>query len=312
MVSQTQLVAQLQSRSYRVTERQIRDWRAKKLLPPLNSRSQGRGLGVVHYWKDNERILSRAMTVCDFLDRNGRVKGALLGLWFAGYEVKLETVRKLWLESLARTRKEWLGNAISKEECEDALCDLSHRLAKCLGCEAWARELDLDRRKLEPLLHETLNVCFNPMPEIAVDDEVADAARSIIFPRTDPAARSELMGRDDLERGLAFLHTNLSIDARRRLISAATNEELRNAHNRWCSILEIIRLLTSNANGGSTSYDLTPIGRQAAIQFGGLCIFALLLVDRNGKGQWVDFHLEEAQKHILAPLVASSSSQSTN
>src|SRR5579862_6336362 len=111
MISQTQLVAELQSRGYHVTERQLRDWRAKGLLPPLNLRSRGRGLGVVRNWGDNERILSQAITVCDFLDRNGHAKWALLGLWFAGYEVKLETVRGLWLESLARARKEWLGNA---------------------------------------------------------------------------------------------------------------------------------------------------------------------------------------------------------
>jgi hypothetical protein len=89
MVSQGQLVAELEARGYHVTERQLRDWRAKGLLPPLDLRSQGRGLGVVRYWKGKERILSRAMTVCDFLDRNGRAKWALLGLWFAGYEVNL-------------------------------------------------------------------------------------------------------------------------------------------------------------------------------------------------------------------------------
>lgn len=184
MVSQTQLVAELQRRGYHVTERQLRDWRVRGLLPPLNLRSQGRGLGVVRYWEDNEIILSQAITVCDFLDRNGRAKWALLGLWFAGYKVKLETVRRLWLELLARTRKEWLGNALSKEECEDALGDLSSRLAKGLCHEAWASELDSDREKLEPLLHEILNVCFNPAPEIAIDDEVADTARAIILRRT--------------------------------------------------------------------------------------------------------------------------------
>jgi hypothetical protein len=305
MLSQTQLVAELQSRGYHVTERQLRDWRAKGLLPALNLRSRGRGRGVVRHWGDKERILSQAMTVCDFLDRNGRAKWALLGLWFAGYEVKLETVRGLWLESLARTKKEWLGSALSKEECEDALGDLSNRLAKGMGSAPWARELDLDWEKLEPFLNETLNVCFNPAPEIAVDDEVVDAARTLILRGTKPAARPGTMGREDLEKWFVFIQANLSIGAMRNLISAVTNDELRTAHNRWSSVLMIIRLLSS-IHGGAISESLIQIGRQAAMQFGGLCIFGLLLVDREGKGQWLDIHLEEARKRIPATIAPNS------
>jgi hypothetical protein len=304
MISQTQLVAELQRRGYKVTERQLRDWRAKGLLPPLNLRSQGRGLGVVRYWRDNERILSQTMTVCDLLDRNGRAKWALLWLWFAGYEVKLEIVRGLWLESLARVRKEWLGDALSKEDCEDALGDLSHRLAKGMRFATSTRALDLDWEELEPLLHETLNVCFNPDPEIAIDNQVVDAVRTLILHGTKPAAGPGIIDREDLERWLVFIKANLSIDARQRLISAVTNEELRTAHSRWSSVLTIIRSLTSNASGVAISDDMTQIGRQAAIQFGGFCIFGLLLVDRKGNGEWLDFHLEEARKHILAPLAS--------
>lgn len=301
MISQTQLVAELQILGYRVTERQLRDWRAKGLLPPLDLRSRGRGLGISRHWDDKERVLSQAMTVCDLLDRNGRAKWTPLGLWFAGYEMKLETVRKLWLQSLERARKEWLGNALSKEECEDALGDLSHRLAKGMRNATWARELDLDWEKFEPLLHETLNVCFNPDPEIAIDDEVVNAARTLILRGTKPAARPGAMGREDLERWLMFIQANLSNDAMRDLISAATNDQLRTAHNRWSSVLSIIRLLSSIAHGGAISENLTQIGRQAAIQFGGLCIFGLLLAYREGKSQWLDFHLEDARQRITVP-----------
>jgi hypothetical protein len=260
----------------------------------------------VRHWGDKERILSQAMTVCDFLDRNGRAKWALLGLWFAGYEVKLETVRGLLLESLARARKVWLGNALSKEECEDTLGDLSHRLAKGMRSATWASQLDLDWEKLEPLLNETLNVCFNPDPEIAIDDEVVDAARTLILRGTKPAARPGIMDREDLERWLVFIQANISIGAMRNLISAVTNEELRTAHNRWSSVLIIIRLLSSIDHGGVISESLTQIERQAAIQFGGLCIFGLLLADKEGKGQWLDIHLEEARKHIIASLGPNS------
>jgi hypothetical protein len=300
MISQTQLVAELERHGYHVTERQLRDWRAKGLLPPLNLRSQGRGLGVLRYWKDNERVLSQAMNVCDSLDRNGRAKWALLGLWFTGYEVKPETVRRLWLESLARARKEWLGNAHSKDECEDALGDLSHRFAKGMRYKTLTRELDLDWEQLEPLLQETLSVCFSPDPEIAIDDEVVDAAQTLISHGSNRADRPEIVSRENIEKWLALIQTNLSIDAMRHLISAVTDEELKTSHTRWSSVLTIIRLLSSNANGGVISEDLAKIGRRAAIQFGSVCIFGLLLIDKKGKGQWLDLQLEEAPKHILA------------
>jgi hypothetical protein len=164
----------------------------------------------------------------------------------------------------------------------------------------WARELDLDWEKFEPLLHETLNVCFNPDPEIAIDDEVVNAARTLILRGTKPAARPGVMGREDLERWLMFIQANLSSDAMRNLISAATKDQLRTAHNRWSSVLSIIRLLSSIAQDGAILENLTQIGRQAAIQFGGLCIFGLLLADREGKGQWLDIHLEVARQRITA------------
>jgi hypothetical protein len=183
MVSQTQLVAELQERGYHVTERQVRDWRAKGLLPPLNSRSRGRGLGVLRYWEGNEIILSQAIAVCDLLDRNGRTKWVPLGLWFAGFEVNLGTARMLWLESLARTRKDWLGTALSKEECEDALGGLCPRLAKGLSDQSWVRNADLHWTRLEPLLFEVLNAFFNPYPdvEIAIDEQLADSARTLMW-----------------------------------------------------------------------------------------------------------------------------------
>ena len=104
-------------------------------------------------------------------------------------------------------------------------------ISKGLRYSTWAQELDLDWKELEPLLHETLNVCFNPDPEIAIDNKVVDAARTLLLHGTKPAAGPGIMDREDLERWLAFVQANLSIDAMRRLISAVTNEELRTAHS---------------------------------------------------------------------------------
>jgi hypothetical protein len=302
MMSQTGLVAELQERGYHVTERQVRDWRAKGLLPPLNSRSRGRGLGVLRYWEGNEIILSQAIAISDLLDRNGRTKWVPLALWFAGFEVSLRTVRALWLESLARTRKEWLGTALSKEECEDAIGGLCPRLAKGLSDQPWARNAHLPWTRLDPLLFEVLNAFFNPHPdaEIAIDEQIAETARTLMYHNRADREGSEFVSESELEEWLNFIRRNFSVSAMREIIAAATDDDLNIAYHRWRSMLELFRLLSANASGGTLSDDLRLLGRRAAIQFGGLCIFGLLLLGRSGKGQLLDSRLEEARTILAA------------
>lgn len=304
MVSQAQLVTELQERGYHVSERQLRDWRAKRLLPPLNRRSQGRGLGVLRYWEDNEIILSQAIAVCDLLNRNGRTKWVPLGLWFAGFDVSLVTVRTVWLESLARTRNEWLGTALTKEECEDALGGLCPRLAKGLSDQSWVRNADLDWTRLEPLLFEILNVFFNPYinAEIAIDEQLADTARALMYHNPANRERSEFISEPELEEWLDFIRRNFSIRAMREIIVVATDDDLAMAHNRWRSVCELFKLLSGPATGGTLSDELRLLGRLAAFQFGGLCIFGLLLLHRNGKGQLLDSCLEEAKTIVSPPI----------
>jgi hypothetical protein len=307
MVSQTQLVAELRDRGYHVTERQLRDWRAKGLLPPLSRRSQGRGLGVLRYWEDSGIILSRAIAVCDLLDRNGRTKSVPLRLWFAGFEVNVATVRALWLESLACTRKEWIGTALSKEECEDAIGVLCPRLAKGLSDQSWARNAQLPWTRLEPLLFEALNAFFNPHPdtEIAIDEQLADSARALMCHNLANRERTEFISEPELEKWLDFIRCNFSISAMHEIIALATDDELKMTHTRWRTAVELFKLLGANASGGALSDDLRQFGRRAAFQFGGLCIFGLLLLSRNGKGQLLDSRLEEARATLLAQLTES-------
>ena len=313
MISQTGLVAELQERGYHVTERQVRDWRAKGLLPPLNSRSRGRGLGVLRYWESNEIILSQAVAVSELLDRNGRTKWIPLALWFAGFEVNLGTVRTLWLETLARTRKEWLGTALSKEECEDAIGGLCPRLAKGLSDQPWARNARLPWTRLEPLLVEVLNAFFNPHPdaEIAIDKQLADTARILMYHNRADRECSEFVGESELEEWLDFIRRNFSVSAMREIIAAATDDDLKMTHHRWRSMLELFRLLGANSSGGAVSDDLRQLGRRATFQFGGLCIFGLLLLHRNGKGQLLDSRFEEARTTVLAEFTEGRAARRT-
>lgn len=301
MVSQIQLVAELQHRGYHITERQLRDWRTKRLLPPLKRRSQGRGSGVLRYWEDDERILSQTMAVCDLLDRNGRTKWVPLGLWFAGFEVNPVTVRTLWLESLVRTGKTWLGSARSKEDCEDILGDLCHRLGKRFLDQTWVRNADIPREHIELLLFEVLNAFLNPYPDVdfAIDNQLADTVRALVCRNRIKLESSEFVRESELEKWLDFIHRNFSFCAMREIIAVTTDDDLSMAHKRWRSVLELFKLHSTNACGCTLSDDLRQIGRRAAFQFGGLCIFGLLLINRHGKGQLLDSYIEEARTTVL-------------
>jgi len=219
-----------------------------------------------------------------------------LALWFAGFEANLVTIRTLWLESLARTRKEWLGTALTKEEFEDAIGGLCPRLAKRLSDQPWARNAHLPWTRLEPLLFEVLNAFFNPHPnaEIAIDEQLAETARTLMYHNRADRECSEVFSEPELEKCLDFIHRNFSVGAMHEIIAAATDDDLTLTHNRWRRTIQILRLLAANASGDTLSDDLRQFGRRAAFQFGGLCIFGFLQLHRNGRGQLLDSYLAEA------------------
>jgi hypothetical protein len=301
----SQLAHEMNRRGYPVSARQLRDWRGKGLLPALATRGRGRGLGRRSYW-DDPRIVHRAITVYELLGKRAQFPDAhYLEIWFAGYEVDVEKARKVWLSSLARTKSEWLKDASSEEECEDALGDLSSRLAKGLPGQAWVRDADLDWKRLEPLLSELLNAYLNPHPdiEIAIDERVADTARAVMYRKGKHLKESDLLTESELEKWIAFIHANFSIGSMGRLISGATNDELRVAHLRWQSLLEVVRLFSSNANGGETPEDMGKIGRQLSVHLGGLLLFGLIWLGRNGMGPFVDARLKDVEQDIRTKVI---------
>ena len=180
--------------------------------------------------------------------------------------MNLGTVRTLWLESLVRTRKEWLGTALSKEECEDAIGGLCPRLAKGLSDQPWARNAHLPWTRLEPLLVEVLNAFFNPHPdtEIAIDKQLADAARALMYHNRPECECSESVSESELEEWLDFIRRNFSFSAMLKIIPEATDDDLTAAHNRWRAVCEVFTLLSASASGGTLSDDLRLLGRRAA------------------------------------------------
>ncbi len=295
-----QLGIELRHRGYDTTERKLRDWRDKGLLPPLMCCGRGRGSGVRHYWKD-AGVIDQAITVHDLLSRRARSEGALLGTWFAGYAMDVEKVRKAWLSSVDRIKKRVFRNASSKEQREDSLSDLSRDLAKKMApvVKKMAPDTDLDWEKLEALLSEILNAYFDSSSPISIDDQVVDTARKIFDRKASTLEGSELVTIAGSEKILKFVQKNLSLDAMRRLILSATVGEFEVAHRRWQSAIRIIGLWCSaEIDRAENPAELVREGRLLLGVFGAPCIFALLRLGKAEKGPEVDSWLDRIELFV--------------
>jgi len=135
MMTPSQLVDEMNRRGYDVSERRLRDWRDKGLLPALTTREKGRGLGRQFCWEDRE-ILNRAITVYELLAKRERFPNAhYLELWFTGYAADYDVVRKTWLSSLRSTEQAWLNGASGSDGIEDALAPSSALIGRKISVE---------------------------------------------------------------------------------------------------------------------------------------------------------------------------------
>lgn len=293
MMTPDQLVLELKRYGYEVTCRRLRDWRDKGLLPPLIRRGRGRGSGAVHFWND-AAVLNQAITVCELLARRTRCEGALLGTWFAGYPIDVERARKAWLSSISRTKAGLFRGGSSKEKREDAVGELSGRLAKKLACD-----VNQNWKEVERLLSEILNAYFNPFYKIDIDEMIANTARAALNLNAKSPEGLYSLNVEKLYSFLEFIRKSLSLDSMRYLISSATDNELRQAHLRWRYAIQIVKLASAKVNRIGNQSELEQPGMLLAATFGAPCIFALLYLEKAGKGPQVDYWLDRIESMVI-------------
>lgn len=100
-MTQDQLAQALAESGRSVSTRALKDWRRRGLLPPLASRSRGRGKGIERYWRSST-IFLRAAVAHDLMARREIGDEALFHLAAAGYLVEPETLRAAWISRLDR------------------------------------------------------------------------------------------------------------------------------------------------------------------------------------------------------------------
>lgn len=212
---------------YPLSARKLTDWVQKGLLPPLQQRGRGRGLGKEYFWPDRE-VVAQAVVVSSYLAWTNRTDDTLLLTWFAGFPVSLDRVRPLWSRMQSR------GISTLNKKFRDAF-DLEDWIRRSVR-----RELKKSSQQEVPLTLATnvylalLANDFDPLDSLTASEE--RHMRNEVEQLLDRYHNSGTASSPTVEmvkRGLQFIHDNFSPTKRKRVIESATDQDLLEAQRDW-------------------------------------------------------------------------------
>ena len=108
------LIAHARQEGQEVTERQLKRWRAERLLPHRTIHGKGRGRGVVG--ADPPGLGPQVVAVSRALASDRNVHRAALRLWYAGWEIPTELVRRQLTTALTAQQRLHQGLACAAPE----------------------------------------------------------------------------------------------------------------------------------------------------------------------------------------------------
>lgn len=290
-----QVAAVLGRYGYPVSERRLRDWVRKGLLPPLSQRGRGRGQGKVYYWPQRD-IIRQARVIGELLAWRGRADVLPLMLWMLGYCVAVEDARTVLLHIL-QMRLEALTGGIATddrddqdnlEKLEDHLSALATmvgrgRSAAPKGSAQWPGVVREEAAEL------VLNVHANPhyAPSSVV---VEDLRHALQRAGGDAGGDRTPDGEVDTAtwmRVIAFVQAYMgSLHRRQEAVARATEAEMHQVQADMLALVGAARALLEPALGGHPSWAETKYNSLANI--GVVVVPMLLSLRQDGHGHWVD------------------------
>src|SRR4051794_9993494 len=112
-----------------VTDRALRDWVAKGLLPARHRVGRGQGRGVDWVWCEPD-IIRWAAAVHDLLRWHGRVRSTWLPLWALGFDVPVAEVRAQFLAFLDGWLTAVTGDVVDPDDVRDNISRFVVRAAR--------------------------------------------------------------------------------------------------------------------------------------------------------------------------------------
>jgi hypothetical protein len=98
-----EVIEELAKTGRHVEARTLTDWRSRGLLPKLSEKGRGYGKGKGYFWTDAD-ILDRVALVADL--PSWETDRTILALWFCGFQVSPEQMKKAWLTSIERVSRQ--------------------------------------------------------------------------------------------------------------------------------------------------------------------------------------------------------------
>ncbi|HEU5380134.1 MAG TPA: hypothetical protein VFV38_32315 [Ktedonobacteraceae bacterium] len=282
----------LQRAGYPITERQLRNWVDKEMLPHPTSRGLGRGKGKVYFWTQRT-IIKQAATVWELLCWYGRMHPIPFMLWLLGHDMPLSVVRQALLRWVEGGRDQLLEGIDPQdaEQVADRLSSLAVQAHQRRKRGAAARS----RAAQEELLELYLNVQFNPQyqPSESVlghlAQEMSITNQSNLIEQGETPLSPEV--RMELAQGmLRFLQQFMSQARLSQALTTASDEQLQQVQKEFGRMLHVVcRLLAYHFR--EQDYWLE-VKYNALHNLGRYVVPWMLALRREGYGHWIDQALE--------------------
>ncbi|MGH2559953.1 MAG: hypothetical protein ACRDJH_12875 [Thermomicrobiales bacterium] len=124
MLTQAQVIEELERRGYEMTPRRLVDWRQKGLLPPLAKHGRGQGRGWIYGW-DDPLVIEQAIAVEELLALRSRTDWLYLPLWCLGFNIPVSQIRPQLLAIVGANLEHVVGDEMTPGGVADRISKLA-------------------------------------------------------------------------------------------------------------------------------------------------------------------------------------------
>jgi hypothetical protein len=290
-ITPSQLKILLTDRGMKSSERTLKDWRLKGLLPPLISRGRGRGKGKQQFWR-SPKLLEQAVVVSKLVQLKYPNDEARLVLYLFGFRIAPKRVRSAWLSRLGKMQARTLAKtrAIIKRP-GNAYCDAETQASALVEnyVRIFAAQFGLRTDLITQLAIDLFRLAFEQ--RYIADDNVQPDLIEVFAEIMKIGAFTESQLSDStFEAVIKFIQQHMSFEPVSATMRSATDEELQHAIRRWRKVLYLARfVLPSSITEGQVAIFLSA-------GFGKLLLPTFIQFIRNGRLHQIDRTLSEIGK----------------
>lgn len=302
-MNQAELIEVLTDRGCPVEPRTLGSWRAKGLMLPLDDQGRGRARGKDYLVPDPITELDRAVTVYRLLGRHSRTATALISVFFAGFPVEAELLRKAWLSRIDKITEQLCG---LQERFGSDLEGVINKWAVAIARKTAPTRPDVHVVDLIGVIQEIYSLIFNPNFDFDAESNFflfAPFMARTITPLGSPLVEVDFFDERSLAAMAQLFKSAFSITSIRKLVATATADEFATAQRHWKMAGDILKRFTPPLGlSGEFTNHLT-IERQFAIAFGGFAVVPLLYLARFDPDQTMERALALIDKFSRRPPI---------